>query len=485
MKVTRTPITFESYFRRQSIKWSLISLTLMFALAIPYLAYMTKLNAEQHASEDARVATHAFREKILEGGVRDAQFQIRKVLSLTEGESVIIRDSQLQAIYPIEESDKKSHFEAPGTASWAPRFETVSVLSPVYFGDKSTLFGYLELTRKPHVNWLLLTLLAISILVAFTVQSFGLASAVQYCARAVKKSLESWSRHVVQRGAISDDDSDSELFGEFLPVANVVANLKSEIERLREAAAQQAKEKAQYSILREITHDLKTPLSQLSKYHLILFDRLRNSHQIEENEVSRIERALSRASNLVKQVNLRHTTAHGPINLVPWNVAIETMSIVADLQHLAEINRKGIALELAIEEDTPNVSMSKTEFYQILENLVRNAAEAISGSNGKITVSLFGSRSKAVLHVLDNGPGIPESIQTKIFDFDFTTKVGQGTGIGLGIVRRICDQHKADVTFFSNPTGTLFSITFPNDTSSGLTTFRQYEESEQYEPNQA
>ena len=59
----------------------------------------------------------------------------------------------------------------------------------------------------------------------------------------------------------------------------------------------------------------------------------------------------------------------------------------------------------------------------------------------------------------DNGPGIPEEIQDKIFDPFFTTKgPGEGTGLGLGIVKNIIEKHDGFVSLFSKKGMTRFSI---------------------------
>lgn len=61
------------------------------------------------------------------------------------------------------------------------------------------------------------------------------------------------------------------------------------------------------------------------------------------------------------------------------------------------------------------------------------------------------------IQVIDNGPGIPKEIQDLIWDPFFTTKAqGEGTGLGLGIVRNIVENHNGKIYFESNEKGTTF-----------------------------
>jgi len=66
------------------------------------------------------------------------------------------------------------------------------------------------------------------------------------------------------------------------------------------------------------------------------------------------------------------------------------------------------------------------------------------------------------VRIADDGPGIPDPILPRIFDPFFTTKpVGQGTGLGLDIVRRLLSRHSGRIEVQSRPGHTVFSVTLP------------------------
>jgi signal transduction histidine kinase len=67
-----------------------------------------------------------------------------------------------------------------------------------------------------------------------------------------------------------------------------------------------------------------------------------------------------------------------------------------------------------------------------------------------------------VVRVIDDGPGIPQEIANRIFDPFFTTKdVGEGTGLGLDIARRIVQRHRGAIDLSTGPGGTEFRVTLP------------------------
>lgn len=90
------------------------------------------------------------------------------------------------------------------------------------------------------------------------------------------------------------------------------------------------------------------------------------------------------------------------------------------------------------------VKGQKVRLSQVLLNLLNNAFDAISKNNTKIIrIHLSKINEKIELSITDNGPGVPEEVEEKIFQPFFTTKeVGKGTGLGLSISKTIIEQHK-------------------------------------------
>ena len=120
-------------------------------------------------------------------------------------------------------------------------------------------------------------------------------------------------------------------------------------------------------------------------------------------------------------------------------------------------------------EDDENLMIrgSRDQIEQIMLNLASNARDSISKDGKiKIEISYNSHEDKHVtLSIKDNGSGIPQEIQDKIYDPFFTTKgIGDGTGLGLSTVYGIIKQHNAKIQVVSSveaPTGTTFLLHFP------------------------
>ncbi|AOP32510.1 histidine kinase [Leptospira tipperaryensis] len=111
--------------------------------------------------------------------------------------------------------------------------------------------------------------------------------------------------------------------------------------------------------------------------------------------------------------------------------------------------------------DIPMVVCNPDELNQVWTNLIQNAVQALKG-NGRIEISVFQSGDFVIVQIEDNGPGIPSKIQDRIWDPFFTTKdQGEGTGLGLGIVKGIVEKHKGKITLTSVPGKTTFRVELP------------------------
>ena len=113
-------------------------------------------------------------------------------------------------------------------------------------------------------------------------------------------------------------------------------------------------------------------------------------------------------------------------------------------------------------EELPLVRCLPDELNQVWTNLVHNALQAMD-HKGTLTVGLRRDADDVLVSVADTGCGIPEEIRERIFDAFFTTKpAGEGTGLGLDIVRKIIEKHQGRIEVDSEVgRGTTFTVRLP------------------------
>jgi signal transduction histidine kinase len=126
-----------------------------------------------------------------------------------------------------------------------------------------------------------------------------------------------------------------------------------------------------------------------------------------------------------------------------------------------ELESRGIAVELDLAEDFPRMELDAGQFQQVFYNLLRNAFQAIGGSDGVIRIAARANDFEAILSIEDNGTGIPPEQMGSLFEPYRTTKQ-HGTGLGLLIVRRVVREHGGEIEIQSEPgAGTHILIHLP------------------------
>ncbi len=127
-----------------------------------------------------------------------------------------------------------------------------------------------------------------------------------------------------------------------------------------------------------------------------------------------------------------------------------------------KIRAKNIRVEREYAPNLPPVLGRPGELNQVWTNLIDNALHALP-AGGRLRLAARPDVGGVLVEVEDNGPGIPPEIGGRIFEPFFTTKpVGEGTGLGLDIVRRIVTkQHRGSIRVASEPGRTVFSVWLP------------------------
>jgi signal transduction histidine kinase len=109
----------------------------------------------------------------------------------------------------------------------------------------------------------------------------------------------------------------------------------------------------------------------------------------------------------------------------------------------------------------PPILCYPDELNQVWTNLIQNALQAMD-YKGTLIIEVSEQDKQAVISMTDSGKGIAEEIKEKIFEPFFTTKeAGEGSGLGLDIVRKIIEKHEGNIAVESQPGKTTFTVSIP------------------------
>ncbi len=125
---------------------------------------------------------------------------------------------------------------------------------------------------------------------------------------------------------------------------------------------------------------------------------------------------------------------------------------------------KHIELEFEANNDTPTFQGNNTALCILVRNLIDNAIR-YTPENGLVIVRVQSESDRAMLEIIDTGPGIPEELKSRVFErfFRVLGNKSSGSGLGLAIVKQIAGLHHAYIELDSpkDNTGLIVRIYFP------------------------
>ncbi len=126
---------------------------------------------------------------------------------------------------------------------------------------------------------------------------------------------------------------------------------------------------------------------------------------------------------------------------------------------------KNINLCVEVSSDLKQVNIPQWDMCKIFANIIDNAITALEEDkeqkNKKITVQISENAGEYLFIITNNGPVIPKEKIQQIFKNGFTSKLGEGHGLGLGIVKDIVDEHKGVIEVSSEIGRTSFGVCIP------------------------
>ena len=173
--------------------------------------------------------------------------------------------------------------------------------------------------------------------------------------------------------------------------------------------------------------------------------------------LTEVKESTRRVSELVGAVKSYSQLDRASIQHVDVTEGIESTLIM-----LGHKLRDGVTIARDYDPDVPRVEAYAGELNQVWTNLIDNAVDAMGGA-GTLRISTRVEGDAAVVRIGDSGHGMPPEVASRAFEAFYTTKdVGQGTGLGLDIARRIVmERHGGAITIDSRPGDTVIAVRIP------------------------
>ncbi|GMV08125.1 MAG: hypothetical protein AMXMBFR53_44000 [Gemmatimonadota bacterium] len=221
-------------------------------------------------------------------------------------------------------------------------------------------------------------------------------------------------------------------------------------------------ERAWTSMARELAHQLGTPLSSLQGWMEVLrLPRGERPASLADSDVARaIEEDLERLERISHRFEL--------IGREPELESLSLPRIVRDLERYlaARLPKLGRGVELIVDvpDTLPRVKANEVLLMWALENVVKNALDALAGRGGRISIyarEIGGKHRQVSLRIRDTGPGVDPEIRDRIFEPGITTK-SAGWGVGLALSRRIVEGvHRGRIELLDGTGGATFQVRLP------------------------
>ncbi len=208
---------------------------------------------------------------------------------------------------------------------------------------------------------------------------------------------------------------------------------------------------------KETAHQLGTPISSLMGWNEILKMNYNNPDKVLDTS-DEIESDLTRLNKITK----RFSKIGSKPELKPESPYIVIERVLNYFQRRLPHLGKSVVISLDGEKNI-NTNLNSELFEWVIENLIKNALDAIEHKEGKINFLVQKSKNKIEIEISDNGKGIESGKRKDIFRPGFSTKK-RGWGLGLSLSKRIVeDYHKGKIFVKSSAlnTGTTFKIQLP------------------------
>lgn len=219
-----------------------------------------------------------------------------------------------------------------------------------------------------------------------------------------------------------------------------------------------AQMRAMTSLYMAVVHDLKAPINAM----VVNLELLKESLPEDEKRERRLRYATILNDELLRLNRALETILAEASPPSRERARFDLVTLLDELDGLLgpQAKRQKTVLEVDKPERPLFIRGYRDRLKQAVLNLALNALEALE-EGGRLTLRAHEVGGSVRLEVIDDGPGIPQEIQDRVFDMHFSTK-SRGTGIGLHVTRSVIESHHGTISFQSESgDGTRFDLTIP------------------------
>lgn len=266
--------------------------------------------------------------------------------------------------------------------------------------------------------------------------------------------------------AVARDDSapwrDSDM-----PLLAQLAQLTAvSLENARSYQIAQRAVRTREEVLAVVSHDLRTPLSNLRLACTTLRQIVPNASEA-ASVVTRIERTTTHMKRLVDELLAISRVDAGTFSIEPGQVLVNSLVEAAAQLARPLAEAASVTLDVAFTEPDAVVVADRTRVLQVFSNLLANAFKFTPrGGHVRLSAELEHEAGAVKFFVSDTGPGMSEEVRARVFDRFWqgpTPQRSKGTGLGLYIAREVVLAHGGSIVVESAPgAGTTFSFSLPH-----------------------
>jgi two-component system sensor histidine kinase GlrK len=222
-------------------------------------------------------------------------------------------------------------------------------------------------------------------------------------------------------------------------------------------------EEQRTSVLRHVSHELKTPLTALREGSSLLADQVAGDLTLQQSRIVNImHNNILRLQALIDSL-LRLQRAEYILERTD-RVQLQFDDIIRQVLATVQLLLRSKRLQIAANLAPLTVMGGKEEIMAVVNNLVTNAIK-YSPAGSTITLLLAQTQDWAVFDVIDQGPGIPKQYEKKIFEPFFrvqeTESSATGIGLGLAIAAKFVYAHQGSLELIDSPAGSHFQMRLP------------------------